>query len=150
MKDHDDFQRFCESIAGDWIGRRRSAGHESEIVRSRWRKILEGNALSENWLTAGGGDVPEPAAEALFTVSTSGPGDFIAVYKNGKIAFGESTFSGGEWRLTHRWLREPGVATIRLKFLDTDTYEQEVAEVMPDGSLKPESSAIMKREPAAS
>jgi hypothetical protein len=149
MTTSEGFTQFCESLAGSWIGRRRSAGREGEIVRSRWRKILDGNVLRESWLTAGGGDAPEPTAEALFTITASGPGDFVAVYKSGKIAFGESTFAGGEWRLTHRWLREPGVAAIRLKFLDADTYEQEVDEVLPDGTLKPESSAVMKREPAA-
>lgn len=150
MTANDNFKQFCESLAGSWIGRRHSAGHEGEIVRSQWRKILDGNALHESWLTAGSGDTPEPTAEAFFTISASGPGDFIAVYKGGKIAFGESAFAGGEWRLTHRWLREPGVAAIRLKFFDADTYEQEVDEVLPDGTLKPESKTIMKREPIAS
>jgi hypothetical protein len=146
MTGSDSFRQFCKALSGSWIGRRRSAGHEGEIVRSQWRTVLEGKAQHESWLTAGSGDTPEPTAEALFTISASGPGDFVAVYKSGKIAFGESTFTGGEWQLTHRWLREPGVAAIRLKFLDADTYEQEVAEVLSDGTLKPESSAIMKRE----
>ena len=146
MTTSDGFRQFCDLLAGSWTGRRRGAGREGEIVRSQWRKILDGNVLRESWLTAGGGDAPEPTAEALFTISASGPGDFVAVYKSGKIAFGESTFAGGEWRLIHRWLREPGVASIRLKFIDTDTYEQEVCEVMNDGTLKPESSTVMKRE----
>ena len=150
MTTSDDFKQFSESLAGSWIGRRHSAGHEGEIVRSQWQKVLDGNVLRESWLTAGSGDAPEPTAEALFTISASGPGDFVAVYKSGKIAFGESTFAGGEWRLTHRWLKEPGIAAIRLKFLDADTYEQEVCEVLLDGALKPESSSIMKRERVAS
>ncbi len=150
MTTSDGFTQFCESLAGSWIGRRRSAGGEGEIVRSQWQKVLDGNVLHESWLTAGSGDTPGPTAEAFFTISASGPGDFVAVYKSGKIAFGESTFAGGEWRLIHRWLREPGVAAIRLKFINTDTYEQEVCEVMSDGTLKPESSAILKREPVAS
>jgi hypothetical protein len=149
MTANDNFSRFCESLAGSWIGRRRGLEHENEIVRSQWQKTLDGNFLRENWLTAGSGDTPEPTAEALFKIAASGPGDFVAVYKSGKIAFGESAFAGGEWRLTHRWLREPGVAAIRVKFLDADTYEQEVDEVMPDGTLKPESKAIMKREPVS-
>jgi len=90
--------------------------------------------------------IPEPTAEAFFRVSDSGPGDFIAVYKSGKIAFGESTFEDGEWRLTHRWLREDGVATIRIRFLDDNSYEQEVAEVAADGTLIPESYAVMRRD----
>lgn len=66
----------------------------------------------------------------------------------GKIAFDGSTFKDSEWTLTHRWLREAGIATIRLRFLDDNTYEQEVAEVASDGSLTPESCAVMKRKRA--
>jgi hypothetical protein len=146
METKKNFKEFCESLVGSWTGRRRSAELDDEIVRSQWQKSFDGNFLHENWLTAGRGGSTKPTAEAFFKISDSGPGDFIAVYESGKIAFGESAFASGEWRLTHRWLREPGVAAIRLKFLDSGTYEQEVAEVTPDGSLKPESKAIMKRE----
>jgi hypothetical protein len=57
-----------------------------------------------------------------------------------------SSQEDSEWTLTHRWLREPGIARIRLRFLDDSTYEQEVAEVVVDGTLTPESSAVLKRE----
>ena len=80
--------------------------------------------------------------------SDSGPGDFIAVYRSGQIAFGESTFEDSVWALTHRWLREPGIATIRLRFLDDHTYEQEVVDVASDGTPTPHSLALMKRERA--
>lgn len=146
---HPTFRAFSEALTGDWFGHRRSAAHEREPVRSRWRIALDGSFLHERWHTAAVGGSPEPAAEAFFRVSDSGPGDFVAVYRDGRIAFGESTFEGSEWSLTHRWLREPGVATIRLRFVDDDTYEQEVFEVSADGVETPESSAIMKRGRAA-
>ena len=145
MKANEGFKEFCESLIGAWVGHRRSTELEHEIVRSVWQKSFAGNFLHENWHTAGRGGSPEPTAEAFFKISDSSPGDFIAVYERGKFAFGESVFADGEWKLTHRWLREPGVAAIRLKFLDADTYEQEVCEVAPDGSMKTESIAIMKR-----
>jgi len=146
---HESFRTFFELLIGDWVGHRRSAALAQEPVRSQWHIALDGSFLQEHWHTAGGGCSPEHTAEAFFRVCDSGPGDFIAVYKNGKIAFGEASFKDSEWMLTHRWLREPGIASIRLRFLDDDTYEQEVAEVASDGTLKPESLAVMKRERAA-
>jgi hypothetical protein len=146
MTDLEDFGAFCESLIGAWAGRRRGGELENEAVRSCWRKSLDGAFLHEDWLTAGGGSSPGPTAEAFFRISGSGPGDFVAVYRSGKIAFGESQFAGGEWTLTHRWIREPGVATIRLKFLDADTYEQEVIAAAPDGGLTTESRAVLTRE----
>jgi hypothetical protein len=146
MTGHERFGDFYESLIGAWVGRRRSGGLQSEIVRSDWQKSFNGAFLHETWHTAGFGASPEPTAEAFFGISSSGPGDFIAVYRSGKIAFGESAFAGGEWTLTHRWLREPGIAAIRLKFLDADTYEQEVFEVAADGGLIQESRAVMERE----
>lgn len=143
---HRTFQAFLELLIGDWVGHRRSTTLEQEPVRSQWRIALDGGFLHERWHTAGGGTLPELTAEAFFRVSDTGPSDFVAIYKNGKIAFGESTFEGSEWILTHRWLREPGVATVRLRFRDEDTYEQEVAEVTPEGVLKHESSAVLTRE----
>jgi hypothetical protein len=140
------FRDFCELLIGDWVGHRRGAALEQEEVRSQWRSALDGSFLQEHWHTAGSGSSPEPTAEAFFRVAENGPGDFIAVYKNGKIAFGESTFEDSEWTLTHRWLRENGVATVRLRFLDDDTCEQEVFEVAPDGALIPESHAVLRRE----
>jgi len=149
MTFHEDFGEFCASLVGAWSGTRRCAELEHEIVRSQWKKSFDGEFLHEIWHTAGRGDSPEPTAEAFFKASGSGPGDFIAVYRSGKIAFGESVFTGGEWKLTHRWLREAGIAMIRLKFIDDDTYEQEVIAVAPDGGLKPESMAVLKREHTA-
>ncbi|MFZ5786025.1 MAG: hypothetical protein ACOY3Y_06250 [Acidobacteriota bacterium] len=143
---HATFQRLSELLIGDWVGQRRSAVLEQEVVRSQWRLVLDGGFLREHWHTAGSGGTPELTAEAFFRVSDAGPGDFIAVYRSGKIAFGESSFEDSVWTLTHRWLREPGIATIHLRFLDEDTYEQEVAEVAPDGTLTPESLAVMRRE----
>jgi hypothetical protein len=143
---HATFRTFSDLLIGDWSGHRRSAALEREAVRSQWRTAFDGSFLQERWHTSGSGDSPDLTAEAFFAVAGSGPGDFIAVYRSGKIAFGESTFEASEWRLTHRWLRESGVAAIRLRFLDDDTYEQEVAEVAPDGSLTPESLAVMRRE----
>jgi hypothetical protein len=148
MKAAEGFAGFCESLVGTWIGRRSGGELENEVVRSRWQISFAGAFLHERWETAGRGDSPLPTAEAFFKVSASGPGDFIAVYQKGEFAFGESSFAGGEWRLTHRWLRKPGVAEIRLKFLDPDAYEQEVLEVATDGRLIPESKAVMKRERA--
>jgi hypothetical protein len=145
---HKTFRTFAELLIGDWVGHRRSAVLEQEVVRSQWHIALDGSFLQEHWHTAGSGRSPELTAEAFFRVSDSGPGDFIAVYKSGKIAFGESTFKDSEWTLTHHWLKEPGIATIRLRFLDDNTYEQEVAEVASDGTLTPESFAVMKRERA--
>ncbi len=112
------FRAFCDSLVGTWVGHRRTADLEHELVHSRWRKALDGRFLQEDWCTAGGGSAPEPTAQAFFGISGAGPRDFIAVYSSGKIAFGESTFVDSEWRLTHRWLREPGVAAIRLKLID--------------------------------
>jgi len=145
---HETFRAFAELLIGDWVGRRRSATNEAEPVRSRWRPALDGSFLEEHWHTAGSGRSPEPTAEAFFRVSDSGPGDFVAVYRTGKIAFGESTFKDSEWTLTHRWLREPGIAAIRLRFLDENTYEQEVVGLASDGTPIPESLAVMKREGA--
>lgn len=142
---HRTFRTFSESLIGDWVGHRRSAALEQEAVRSRWHLTLDGSFLQEHWHTAGSGPSPDLTAEAFFRVSDAGPGDFIAVYKSGRIAFGESTFEDSEWTITHRWLREPGSATIRLRFLDDNTYEQGVAEVASDGTLTPESVAVMKR-----
>ena len=142
------FRVFSELLIGEWVGHRRNAVLEQEEVRSQWHVALDGSFLLEHWHTAGSGGSPEPTAEAFFRVSDSGPGDFIAVYKSGKIAFGESTFKDSEWMLTHRWLREPGIASIRIRFLDNNSYEQEVAEVSSDGTLIPESLAVMKRERA--
>ena len=140
------FGTFSKLLIGEWVGQRQSGGLEHEEVRSQWQIALEGSFLLEHWHTAGSGGIPEPTAEAFFRVSDSGPGDFIAVYKSGKIAFGDSTFEEGEWWLTHRWLREDGIATIRIRFLDDNSYEQEVAEVAVDGMLIPESYAVMKRD----
>jgi hypothetical protein len=140
------FRAFCDSLVGTWVGHRRTADLEHELVHSRWRRALDDRFLQEDWCTAGGGSAPEPTAQAFFGISDAGPEDFIAVYRSGRIAFGESTFVDSEWRLTHRWLREPGVAAIRLKLIDGDTYEQEVVEVAPDGGLKLESRAVLKRE----
>ena len=140
------FSAFCDSLVGTWVGHRRTANLDHEIVHSRWRKALDGRFLQEDWCTAGCGSTPEPTAQAFFGISDAGPGDFIAVYRSGKIAFGESTFVDSEWRLTHRWLGEPGVAAIRLKLIDGDTHEQEVVEVTPDGGLKRESRALLKRD----
>jgi hypothetical protein len=143
---HSAFRDVLDSLLGDWRGHRRGQTLQQELVWSRWQNALDGNFLHEDWRTAGESLSPAPTAEAFFHVTDSGPGDFIAVYKNGKIAFGESTFANGVWSLTHRWLRESGVAAIRLRFLDADTYEQAVYEVMADGRLTEESVAIMKRE----
>lgn len=143
---HRTFQSFLELLIGDWVGHRRSATLEQEPVRSQWRAALGGGFLHECWHTAGGEALAELTAEAFFRVSKAGPSDFVAVYKHGKIALGESTFEDSEWILTHRWLREPGIATVRLRFRDEDTYEQEVAEVTPEDVLKHESSAVLTRE----
>lgn len=143
---HRTFQSIVELLIGDWVGHRRGATLEQEPVRSQWRAALGGGFLHERWHTAGDGVVAELTAEAFFRVSNAGPSDFVAVYRHGKIAFGESTFEDSEWILTHRWLGEPGIARVRLRFRDDDTYEQEVAEITPDGLLKPESSAVLKRE----
>lgn len=140
------FLAVRDALVGSWIGKRRTAAQEGELVRSRWSVTLGGRALREEWLTAGAGESAAPAAEALFSVTESGPGDFVAAYASGKFAFGESAFAEATWTLTHRWLREPGVAVIHLRFLDADTYEQEVLEVAADGSLRPESLAVMRRE----
>jgi hypothetical protein len=140
------FHRFMERLLGDWVGQRRSAAFDREPVRARWAPILDRGFLHERWSTAGGGHAVELAAEAFFRATDDAPGDFVAVYRDGRIAFGESSFDGVEWTLTHRWLREPGVAVIRLRFVDDDTYEQEVAEVAADGSLSSESHAVMRRE----
>ena len=145
---HETFRAFYELLIGEWVGYRQSSAVEHEEVRSQWQIALDGSFLLEHWLTAGSAGSPEPTAEAFFRVSDSGPGDFIAVYKSGKIAFGESTYKDAEWTLTHRWLREAGIATIRIRFLDNDSYEQEVAEVAADGTLIPESITVMKRERA--
>jgi hypothetical protein len=145
---HKTFRTFSRLLIGDWIGHRRSTALEREAVRSQWQIVLDGSFLQEHWHTAGSGCSPESTAEAFFRVSDSGPGDFIAVYRSGEIAFGESTFDGTEWTLTHHWLREPGIASIRLRFLDDDTYEQEVALVDSDGTLTPESLSVMRRERA--
>jgi hypothetical protein len=145
---HETFRTFSELLIGDWVGHRRSAALEQEAVRSQWQIALGGSFLQEHWHTAGSGCLPEPTAEAFFRVSDSGPGDFIAVYKSGKIAFGESTFNDSEWTLTHHWLREPGIAIIRLRFLDDNTYEQEVAGIESDGVVRPESLTVMRRERA--
>lgn len=139
------FQTFSEMLIGEWVGHRRSAAFEQEAVRSHWRMALHGSFLHERWLTAGSGLLPEPTAEALFRISDSGPGDFIAAYKSGRIAFGESTFRDSEWTLTHRWLRERGVAIIRLRFRDEHTYEQDVAEVAEDGAETRESVVVLRR-----
>jgi len=143
---HSHFITFRDSLVGDWVGTRHGAEFDRELVRSRWRITLDGRFLHEEWHTAGAGDRAVPTAEALFSVSDAGPGDFVAAYRSGKIAFGESAFADSAWTLTHRWLREPGIAIVRLRFLDADTYEQEVTEVTPDGSHRPESVAVMKRE----
>ena len=143
---HETFRTFFELLIGDWVGHRRSAALAQELVRSEWRIALDGSFLQEHWHTAGSGSSPEHTAEAFFRVCDSGPGDFIAVYKSGKTAFGESTFEDCEWTLTHRWLRESGIATIRIRFLDSNSYEQEVAEVASDGTLIPESFVVMKRD----
>jgi hypothetical protein len=140
------FRDVLEFLPGDWRGHRRKQTPERESVSSTWQKALGGSFLHEQWRTAGEDLSPSPTAEAFFHVSDSGPGDFIAVYKSGRIAFGESTFANSEWSLTHRWLRESGVAVIRLRFLDADTYEQAVYEVTAGGGLKEESVAIMKRK----
>jgi len=143
---HKTFVTFAQLLIGDWVGYRRSTELEDELVRSQWDRALCGSFLQEHWHTAGGGRSLQCTAEAFFQASDAGPGDFIAVYKSGKIAFGESTFDDSEWKLTHRWLREPGIAVIRLRFLDDNTYEQEVVDVAADGTLRPESLAVMKRE----
>jgi len=142
------FRTFSELLIGDWVGYRHSSALEHEEVRSQWQIVLDGSFLLEHWFTAGSGDSTEPTAEAFFRVFDSGPGDFIAVYKSGKIAFGESTYEDSEWRLTHHWLREAGIATIRIRFLDKNSSEQEVAEIASDGTLVPESFVVMKRERA--
>jgi len=142
------FREFCALLVGDWVGHRVSTSSEQEAVRSEWQLALGGNFLQEHWHTAGSGPTLQLTAEAFFRVSESGPGDFVGVYRSGKIAFGESTFDDSQWILTHRWLREPGIATIRLRFLDDDTYEQDVAELSPDGVSTPESHALMKRDRA--
>jgi len=147
---HSSFHKFTKLLIGDWAGHRRSAAHTHEVVRSQWQVVFDGSFLQEHWHTAGSRGSPELTAMAFFRVSDAGPGDFIAVYRDGRIAFGESTFEDSEWTLTHRWLREPGIATIRVRFLDDETYEQEVCEVAPDGTLKPESLAVMRREGAPS
>lgn len=140
------FPAFRDALLGSWAGTRRNAAHDRERVRSSWSAVLEGRFLREEWLTAGAGETVVSTAEALFSVAESGPGDFVAAYQSGKIAFGESSFAEATWTLTHRWLREPGVAVIHLRFLDADTYEQEVLEVADDGSRQPESYAVMTRE----
>jgi hypothetical protein len=142
---HKTFRTFSKLLIGEWVGYRHSGVLEHEEVRSQWQIALDGSFLLEHWHTAGSKDSPEPTADAFFRISDSGPGDFIAVYKSGKIAFGESTFKDSEWTLTHRWLRESGIATIRIRFLDSNSYEQEVAEVASDGTLIPESFVVMKR-----
>lgn len=142
------FETFMELLLGDWAGHRRGATADREPVRSEWRSAFDGGFLHERWYTAGDGDSPVLTAEAFFRVSEAGPADFVAVYKDGRIAFGESTFADSEWTLTHRWLREPGVAEVRLRFLDDETYEQEVLEITPDGTAKPESVAVQQRQPA--
>lgn len=144
------FQTFSRLLIGEWVGHRRTSVLEQEEVRAQWQIALDGSFLQEHWYTSGAEGTPKPTTEAFFKVSDVSPGDFIAVYKNGKIAFGESTFEDSEWTLTHRWLREPGVAIIRIRFLDNDSYEQEVAEVSPDGTLIPESRVVLKREHAVS
>ena len=140
------FETFGKLLIGKWVGQRHSSAHAHEEVRAQWQFTLGGSFLLEHWHTAGSGGSPEPTAEAYFRASDCGPGDFVAFYKSGKIAFGESTFEDGEWRLTHRWHSEDGVATIRIRFLDDNSYEQEVAEVAVDGRLIPESYAVMKRD----
>ena len=142
----DTFPALRDALLGSWSGTRRNAEHDRERVRSTWSAVLEGRFLREEWLTAGAGETVVPTAEALFSVAESGPGDFIAAYRSGKIAFGESAFGEATWTLTHRWLREPGVAVVHLRFRDADTYEQEVLEVADDGSRRPESFAVLKRE----
>jgi len=146
---HATFRDVVRSLLGEWRGHRRSAAIEREPVASTWKMSLDGAFLREHWRTAGESASPAPTAVAFFRVTESGPGDFVAVYKHGKIACGESSFADGEWRLTHRWLREPGTALIRLRFLEADAYEQAVFEVADDGSLKEESVAILRREIAA-
>jgi hypothetical protein len=146
---HSHFDAFRHSLVGDWVGTRRGATYDRELVRSRWRITLDGSFLHEDWLTAGASNCAVATAEALFSFSDSGPGDFVAAYKSGQIAFGESAFADSAWTLTHRWLREPGIAIVRLRFLDANTYEQEVAEVTPDGPHRFESVAVMKRESRA-
>lgn len=140
------FQSFSRLLIGEWIGHRRNSALEQEEVRAQWQIALDGSFLQEHWHTSGAEGAPKPTTEAFFKVSDGSPGDFIAVYKNGKIAFGESTFEDSEWTLTHRWLREPGTAIIRIRLLDNDTYEQEVSDVASDGTLIPESYVVMKRE----
>ncbi len=108
---------------------------------------LDGRFLQEDWRAGSRGGAPEPTAEAFFSVANGDPGDFIAVYESGRMAFGESTFVASQWTLTHRWLREPGVADIRLRFVDADTYEQEVFELSPEGEPRLESRAILRRLP---
>ncbi len=140
------FQTFSKLLIGKWVGRRGSSVLKQEEVRAQWQIALDGSYLQEHWHTSGAEGTPKPTTEAFFKVSDVSPGDFIAVYKNGKIAFGESTFEDSEWTLTHRWLREPGIAIIRIRFLDNDSYEQEVSDVASDGTLIPESYVVMKRE----
>ncbi|MCL4810259.1 MAG: hypothetical protein KJ062_21065 [Thermoanaerobaculia bacterium] len=141
-----DFSTFREALIGEWVGTRNGVTFERERVRSRWRNTLEGRFLHEDWFTAGTGDCAVPTAEALFSIADSGPGDFVAAYTSGRIAFGESAFADSAWTLTHRWLRESGIAVVRLRFLDANTYEQEVAEVTSDGRHRFESIAVLQRE----
>ena len=63
-----------------------------------------------------------------------------------KLLIGEWVGQRHRGGLVHRWLREDGIATIRIRFLDDNSYEQEVAEVAVDGMLIPESYAVMKRD----
>jgi hypothetical protein len=142
------FDAFSSLLLGNWAGHRRGAGVGRESVRSEWCSALEGGFLHERWYTAGDGESPKLTAEAFFRLSEAGPTDFVALYMDGRIAFGESTFDGSAWTLTHRWLREPGVAQVRLRFLDDETYEQEVLEIAPDGTAKHESIAVQRREHA--
>jgi hypothetical protein len=144
------FSVFSERLIGTWTGHRRSSAYDHEAVCAEWETAFAGRFLREHWSTAGGSPVPELTSEAFFRVSEAGPGDFIAVYASGGIAFGESIFDGTEWSLTHRWLRDLDAAVVHLRFLDDDTYEQEVVTLAADGSPTVESFAVMKRSPTRS
>jgi hypothetical protein len=143
------FAKFCEALIGTWTGEREGNGPINEKVKSVWERALGNAFLQEHWFVSDRETAPGLHAVAYFKIGDDSPEEFFAAYKTGKFGCGNSSFRDGEWVLTHDWFQATGKAEIRLRFLDSDTYQQEVVEINETGAPRLLTKAILKRGQAS-
>lgn len=140
------FVRLCDGLIGSWSGVREGTELKNERVRSVWEWALRKAYLQEHWFTSGSEGVLGLEAIAFFRMFNELPGEFAVAYKSRGFAYGDSSWSGEEWVLTHAWLGAEGKAEIRLRLLDRDTYQQEVVAIDDKGESRVLSKAMLSRE----